>query len=131
MSNDIQNREDVYTLVSAFYAKVRKDEHLGNIFNTIIHEWDTHLEHLTDFWESQLFMVNKFSGNPIKKHVVVDQKVNNTITEKHFGYWMQLWFTTIDELFEGEKAQLAKNKARNMGTYMYLEIFKQRSEVKN
>ena len=128
MSKDIQTREDVHLLVSSFYAKVREDENLGEIFNTIISDWNTHIIHLTDFWESQLFMVNKFSGNPIKKHVEVDHKVNNTISEKHFGFWMQLWFSTIDSLFEGERAQLAKNKARNMGTYMYLEIFKHRSK---
>lgn len=130
MLSDIKNKEDVKSLVVAFYSKVRKDNTLGPIFNAVISDWELHFEHLSTFWESQLFMVNTFSGNPLKKHQEVDKQVNHTIEERHFGLWINLWFQTIDELFSGEKAQLAKNKARNMGTYMFIEIFKARNSTK-
>lgn len=130
MLSDIKNKEDVKSLVVAFYSKVRKDNTLGPIFNAVISDWEAHFEHLSTFWESQLFMVNTFLGNPLKKHQEVDKQVNHTIEERHFGLWINLWFQTIDELFSGEKAQLAKNKARNMGTYMFIEIFKARNSTK-
>lgn len=62
----IENRKDVNTLVSMFYAKVRKDELLGSIFNSHIAEeqWDSYLQKLTDFWEKILFRIKKFRGNP-------------------------------------------------------------------
>ncbi len=123
MKKEITTREDVSLLVNTFYSKVRKDELLGPIFNKIITDWETHLELLTDFWETNLFFVKKYFGNPIAVHNEVSKKVDYTINELHFGTWLNLWISTLDELFEGEKAQIAKNRARNMATFIHLNIF--------
>jgi len=37
-----------------------------------------------------------------------------------------LWNKTVDELFEGDKAQLAKEKARRMSTHLYVNIWKRK-----
>ena len=126
MKNDIQNRADVSLLVNTFYTKVRANDELGPIFNNAIDDWDSHLIHLTNFWESQLFRKNVFSGNPLKKHVEVDENNNNTLTNDLFGLWLQFWLETLDELFEGELADLAKDRARNIASFMFMEIFKAR-----
>lgn len=126
--NDIQNREDVALLVNTFYTKVRANDELGPIFNSAIKDWDSHLIHLTNFWESQLFRKNVFSGNPLKKHVEVDENNNNQLTNDLFGLWLQFWLGTIDELFEGELANLAKDRARNIASFMFMEIFRSRQE---
>ena len=36
MKHDVENREDLEKLVRIFYDKVRKDEEIGPIFNSII-----------------------------------------------------------------------------------------------
>ncbi|MBV7267689.1 group III truncated hemoglobin [Winogradskyella luteola] len=126
--NDIKTREDIFKLVSNFYIKVRKDKVLGLFFNNTIKDWDAHLQHLTTFWESSLFLKTKYHGNPIEAHVKVDAAHNNSITELHFGLWLNLWFETIDELFEGDYAENAKRRARKMGTFLYLKIFEARTE---
>jgi hemoglobin len=123
----IENREDVSLLVRTFYSKVRKDDLLGPIFNDIIKDWETHLELLTDFWETNLFYAKKYFGNPLHTHIEVDRKRDNTINELHFGTWINLWVQTLDELFEGEVASIAKNRARHMGTFMHLNIFNARN----
>ncbi|WP_341215844.1 group III truncated hemoglobin [uncultured Wocania sp.] len=127
---DIETRDDVFLLVSSFYIKVRKDTVLGPFFNNAIKDWDEHLEKLTTFWESSLFMTRKlekkYKGNPLEAHVKVDKENNNTISELHFGLWLNLWFQTIDELFEGDYAENAKRRARKMGTFLYLKIFEAR-----
>jgi len=124
--NDIQNRNDVSLLVRAFYLKVRANDELGPIFNKVITDWEYHLEHLTDFWESQLFRKNTYKGNPLKKHVAIDHANNNKITNDLFGLWLQFWIQTLDELFVGEKVDLAKNRARNIASFLFMEIFKAR-----
>jgi len=124
---DISSREDVYTLVETFYTKVRKDELLGPIFNSVINNWEEHFERLTDFWETNLFFKKKYKGDPLQKHVDVDKMHGGSINELHFGVWLNLWFQTIEELFEGENANIAKNRARNMGTFIHLRIFKARN----
>ncbi|PTX41645.1 hemoglobin [Christiangramia gaetbulicola] len=123
---DLENRNDINHLVVSFYSKVRKNEEIGYFFNNSIQDWDTHLEKLTDFWESNLFFTGSFKGNPAMAHVKVDQEHDHTISEYHFGIWMNLWFQTIDELFEGEMAQRLKNNARKMSTHLFLRIYQSR-----
>lgn len=128
MIKEIENREDIFKLVFTFYGKVQNDPLLGPIFNKSIEDWTIHYEHLTSFWESNLFFKKTYTGNPLEKHVEVDQNNNNEINGMHFGVWLNLWFETVDSLFIGDRAQLAKNRARNMGTFIHLKIFEARSK---
>lgn len=128
----IDTREDLQVLVNTFYSKIRKDALLGPIFNTHISEelWPDHLVKLTDFWETNLFGVPKFKGNPLQKHAKVDKVAGYTINQVHFGKWLQLWVETIHELFEGEHAQKAIHTARKMATGQYLTLWHQKPEDK-
>jgi hemoglobin len=126
LQKEIEDRTDVSKLVRSFYDKVRQDIILGPIFNSIITDWESHLELLTDFWETQLFLKRKYHGNPIKAHNDVDEKMRYAITPEHFGFWLNLWFETIDELFIGDTAFIAKNRARQMNTMLYMKMFENR-----
>ena len=129
---DIKTRDDVALLVNQFYKKVRANDVLGPIFNSAISDWDTHLDHLTTFWESSLFMgralQKKYKGNPLEAHIKVDKANNNSINEHHFGVWLNLWFKTLDSLFSGEITENAKRRARKMGTFIHITIFEARQQ---
>lgn len=125
-TKEIEDRGDVALLVRTFYKKIRKDALLGPIFNDLITNWEEHLVLLTDFWEGQLFLKRTYSGNPVAAHIKVDVHMKGTMTPVHFGHWLQLWFSTIDELFVGETAWIAKNRAQKMSTMPYLKLFEQR-----
>ncbi len=122
---DIENREDVFLLVNTFYSEIRKDDFIGPIFLEIIpeNEWAPHLEKLTDFWETNLFFVRKFKGNPMKAHKNIDVHFKYSITQEHFGKWLELWFATVNELFEGTKANDAKERARNIASALFFRMF--------
>jgi hemoglobin len=124
----IESREDISILVNEFYTKIRKDELLSPIFNSHISEekWPVHLSKLTDFWETNLFGIAKFKGSPSAKHIKVDANLGYTIEQTHFGKWLQLWFETVNELYEGELAIKAKESARKMATGQYLTIWNNR-----
>ncbi|MEP2280128.1 group III truncated hemoglobin [Maribacter sp.] len=128
--NDITNREDVRVLVHTFYDKIRQNAMLGPIFNGHItdEQWPTHLSKLTDFWESNLFGVRTFRGSPSKAHVNVDKNLHHSISQDHFAQWLQLWFETLNELYEGELAERAKQMARRMSTGQYIHIWQSRPE---
>ena len=128
MKTEIQTRADIFLLVSSFYKKVRNHSVLGPFFNETIKDWDVHLDNLTSFWESSLFLKNKYLGNPLAVHIEVDNAHNNTINQEHFGLWLNLWFETIDELFVGDYANNAKQRARKMSTFLYLNIFQARNK---
>lgn len=127
VKNDIKTRDDIFKLVSSFYNKVRNNKDLGPYFNESIKDWDLHLEHLTTFWESSLFLKTRYSGNPVEIHIQVDRNHNSAISELHFGLWLNLWIETIDELFEGDYAENAKRRARKMSTFLYLKIYEARN----
>lgn len=129
MRKQIENRADITFLVHEFYAKIRADEEIGFYFNTMIKDWDTHLEKLTDFWETNLFAVKKYKGNPHVVHNEVDAHFKNIITAEVFGIWLNHWFQTIDEHFEGENADTLKRRARKMSTFLFMSMFEHRKKT--
>lgn len=127
---EIESREEVDFLVRRFYEKVREHESLGPIFNEVVIDWDHHLVHLSDFWEMILLQTGPGRGmfNPTKVHREVDQKVNHSISQVHFGNWLELWFQTIDTYFIGETAEFAKEHARRMAHMLFLRIWEMRGQ---
>ena len=125
---DIRSRKEVDFLVRRFYDQVRKHDALGPIFNGVVKDWDTHLIHLSDFWEMILLQTGPGAGkfNPVKVHRNVDAEVGNTIEQAHFGNWLELWFQTLDRYFEGEKANYAKEHARRMAHMLFMRIWEAR-----
>jgi len=109
--NDIVDKDDVKIFVDAFYSRVQIDELIGPVFNAKIPDgnWTPHLERMYSFWNTVLFAQRDYSGNPFSKHASLP------IQKPHFERWIQLFIKTIDEHFEGEKAEDAKMRATKMG----------------
>ena len=126
MKKNIEDRKDVALLVDSFYAKIRKDADIGHFFNDVIQDWDEHLEKLTDFWEMNLFGGKNYHGNPIQAHIEVDQHSGGVISSHEFGIWLNHWFATIDELYEGGNADTLKRRARKMSTMLFMNMFNSR-----
>lgn len=127
MKKDIENRADISVLIHQFYDKIRADEEISPYFNELIADWDSHLEKLIDFWETNLFGIRKYKGNPIAVHNKVDEYFNGQISANEFGIWLNYWFQTLDELYQGDNTGLLKDRARKMGSFFYLNMFKNRS----
>ncbi len=121
MKPDIQTREDIIILLDAFYSKVLKDETIGYIFNDVakIH-LETHMPVLYSFWESVLLGVASYKGNAMLKHIELNKK--EPLTDIHFIQWKKLFFETIDELFEGKIADMAKEKTDSLQFLMQHKI---------
>ena len=121
MKKDIATREDIELLVRQFYEKVKKDPLIGPIFTDLAKvNWERHLPVMFDFWENTLFYTGSYSGNPMKSHQKLHQLY--TLNAKHFAQWVQLFTSTVDELFAGEKAELAKQRAISISTIMQIKI---------
>lgn len=127
----IQSRKEVDLLVRSFYEQVRVHELLGPVFNEVVQDWEVHLVHLSDFWEMILLQTGPGSGkfNPTKVHREVDAKVDYSIDQVHFGNWLELWFGTIDQYYEGEVAEYAKEHARRMAHMLFMRIWEARPKA--
>lgn len=110
---DIASRNDIIRLVDAFYDKVKQDDTIGFIFNTIIgSDWSHHLPVMYDFWTSVLLQTPAYTGNPIKKHIETDKRIR--LEEIHYKRWLELWNETVDALYSGSIADESKKRAALM-----------------
>ena len=104
---DIGGREDIARLVTAFYRRAFADEMLGPIFVGIAKmDLEAHMPIMCDFWETMLFHAGLYRRNAFQPHVLLHAKVE--LTETHFERWLGIWESTVNEMFEGETADLAK-----------------------
>ncbi len=123
MKKDILNHTDIELLVNSFYVKVQESAIIGYIFNDIMKvDWETHLPRMYSFWASLLLDEYSFKGNPMQKHVELSKKTSLTTVE--FTEWLQLFSETVNELFQGEKAEEAIKRSENIAKLMLLKIEK-------
>jgi len=118
---EIETREDIELLVHSFYNKVRKDETIGYIFNDIVKtNWEQHLPVMVDFWETLLLDNVLYTRNAMSVHYEINRKV--PLEEKHFTRWLALFTATVDDLFYGKKAALAKTRALSIAQVMQFKM---------
>jgi hemoglobin len=119
--NDIANIDHIVLLVNSFYDDVKKDETIGYIFHQIIGEdWSHHLPVMYQFWNTVLFGEAGYTGNPVRKHIELDKIT--PLKEEHFARWYELWIQTVDRLYDGQKAEKAKERAKAMLQLISMKI---------
>lgn len=121
MKKDISTPEDIRLLVDAFYEKVRKDPVIGFLFDEVARvDWERHLPLMYAFWENVLFMNGGYSGNPMTAHMKLHGQF--PLTKAHFDRWYELFKATIDEHFDGDQAEKARQRALSISTIMQIRI---------
>jgi hemoglobin len=109
-TRDIETPADVEQLVRAFYGRALSDPVIGWIFTDVAQlDLDEHVPRIASFWETILLGTGTYLGAPFPPHAALHAKVG--LKAGHFGRWLALWTTTIDERFAGERAELAKARA--------------------
>jgi hemoglobin len=106
VKSDILTRNEIKILVDRFYDKVNSDPLLGPVFSHV--DWPHHLPIMYDFWSSMLLGDQTYRGNPLQRHLSLP------IDARHFQQWLALFKQTVDENFEGEKAEEVKMRAQSI-----------------
>jgi len=106
----IETKQDVELLVDTFYSILLKDEQLAPFFKDL--NFVEHLPKIVHFWSFVLLDETGYTTN------VTDKHVGMKLTKVLFDRWVALFHQTVDQLFEGEKAQLAKERATIIGWTM-------------
>jgi hemoglobin len=110
---DIQTRADCEQLVRAFYGRTLVDPMIGWIFVDVAKlDVEAHVPRIASFWETILLGAHSFSGSAFAPHAALNYKVQ--LRAGHFDRWLALWRMTVDELFAGELAELAKSHAERV-----------------
>ncbi|WP_104696793.1 MULTISPECIES: group III truncated hemoglobin [unclassified Helicobacter] len=97
-------QENIARLMDIFYTKIRKNEHLADIFNSKIgyedEQWEHHKEKIGRFWRQMLLGENVFEGQPLKKHLDLPP-----FPREFFGVWLELFEESLKMIYEEEVAQ--------------------------
>ena len=113
MLQDIESKDDLVRLVNTFYERVKRDELIGPIFQTIIgDDWSAHLPIMYSFWNTVLFGAEGYKGQAVAKHIEIDRNI--PLEPAHFERWIALWKDTVDGMFAGASAAQIKQKAATM-----------------
>jgi hemoglobin len=103
----IKTNQDIVKLVDLFYGKIINDPLLSPFFNKI--NLEQHKSKMVHFWSFVLLDVSGYTTN------VTDKHLNMPLKKVHFDRWLELFRETVDEHFEGEKAEIAKQRAKVVG----------------
>jgi hemoglobin len=107
---DIENRGDCERLVRTFYSRALADPVIGWIFVDVAKlDVEAHVPRIASFWETILLGARSYSGGAFAPHAVLNAQVR--LRRGHFERWLWLWRTTVDDLFAGPRADLAKDHA--------------------
>jgi hemoglobin len=110
---DIETRADCERLVRAFYGRALTDPIIGFLFTDVAKiDLEAHIPTITSFWETVLLGARSYLGGAFRPHAVLNAK--SPLQRGHFERWLVLWSTTVDELFAGERAELAKAHANRV-----------------
>lgn len=121
IKKDIGSRKDIELLVAEFYAKVKADEIIGPVFIEVAKvNWEKHLPIMCDFWENAILFTGTYQGNPMDLHTHLHKAM--PLLQIHFQKWNQLFINTVDSLFKGEKALLAKQRALKISEVLQSKI---------
>ena len=100
---DIENKKDIETLVDTFYDRVLQDPVLQPFFKNL--DFSVHMPKMVHFWSFVLLDEAGYTTDVTQKHIRMP------LQKEHFDHWIELFNVTVDTLFSGEKADLAKQRA--------------------
>jgi hemoglobin len=111
---DIEERGDCEELVRRFYSRAMVDPMIGWIFVDVAKlDLEAHVPVIASFWETILLGSQSYRGGAFRPHAALHARAR--LRAGHFERWLVLWCATVDELFAGERAELAKAHAARVG----------------
>lgn len=118
---DIAGREDLIDLVRDFYNELMHDDILKHFFTEIrLIDLKTHIPVIADFWDNILFHTGAYKANAMEKHFILHDE--SPITKEHFDQWVKLFHKSVDAHFTGAKADMAKQRAKQIADLMAYQI---------
>ena len=117
---DIKDKTDIELMIRTFYGSLLTNEIIKPVFANI--DFEAHMPHLIMFWSFVLLDEEGYKANVFDKHVNLD------IKEEHFEIWLHHFEKTINDLFEGEKAELAKQRAQTIA-FTFKEKLRQMGKI--
>ena len=118
------SEDEIRDLVHTFYARVRKDDLIGPIFNAQVDDWPEHLAKLCDFWSAVVLRTRRFEGHPMRAHLLLADQIR----PEHFDRWLDLFEATAREVVP-QAAPVFAGRARMIADSFEFGLAGQRGEI--
>jgi hemoglobin len=79
-------------LVRTFYSRARLDPVIGPIFESKVHDWESHLARICAFWSAVVLMSGRYHGQPMVTHLAL------AIDTPHFDRWLEIFAATVSDV---------------------------------
>ncbi len=103
MKQDITNKQDLEVLIDTFYTRLLLLDGMPAVFEGL--NFEAHKPRIVQFWAFVLLDESGYTTNVFDKHLHLPIKLYM------FQQWLQAFVATVNDLFEGEKAQMAIQRA--------------------
>lgn len=121
MKKDIETRTDIELLVSLFYERIIADRQIGYLFQRIVEaKGESHLQTMCDFFENIILFTGKYEGHPMNLHQLCHAPT--LLTAADFHHCNELFICSVDALFFGDNASMAKQRTINISEIIKNEI---------
>ena len=104
-------RDGLRHLVSRFYGLAQQDPLLGPVFGAHVHDWDSHVETVVNFWSNH-------TGGPALYRGGMGRHLQLGLQPEHFDRWLALWrknaVECVGEACASELQEIAQHIAGNL-----------------
>lgn len=107
--------EDLFDLLTDFYARVEREELLAPYFAVV--DMTGHMPRIVDFWSTLIFHTGRYSGNAFRPHLTMPG-----LTAKHFACWLRTLEATIDAHAAGPAAEHMKSLGHRIAFSMQMRL---------
>jgi hemoglobin len=119
------SEDEIRNLVHTFYGRVREDDMIGPIFNAHVEDWPDHLAKLCDFWSSVVLRTQRFTGRPMRAHLLL----GDAIQSHHFDRWLDLFEQTARDVLPDGAVPVFIQRARQIADSFEFGIANQRGDI--
>ncbi len=95
--------DEITRVVTVFYAAVRKDPVLGEVFGNHVKNWPEHEQLIGAFWRNAILREGGYNGHPMREHLS-----RPDVKAEHFPIWLGLFHEVL-------RAELPETTARQWG----------------
>ena len=107
---DIQTRDDMLNIMTAFYEQLMTDPIIGFFFTDVAQlDLAEHVPKVAQFWAFQVLGEKGYRGDVFNAHLQLHNK--SAMNTDHFHRWLFILHNSIDHLYAGSNADLMKWKA--------------------
>lgn len=101
--DDIRSKQDIELLINTFYHRLLQIDNMKPVFEGL--DFEKHLPQIVHFWSFVLLDEAGYTTNVFEKHLHLP------IRAYQFEIWLNTFTSAVNDLFAGEKANLAVQRA--------------------